>query len=251
MNKSEEQEIKKEFQLERVILFSDAVFAIIITIMVLDIRLPEDIKHADVLHIKKAFLGLIPKGLAYGLSFFLVAKFWLGHLKIFSHLKDYDSKLLTYNLIYLFSVSLFPFAVTLISGNVLPDTPAYGWGIYTYTIVVLVTTFFQTVLSHYLMANRERLCFEPAGVEDALKYKALKYNFIAIPATAAALAGISFLDIPSYYSFVALGVYGATMGRLFKKFYPESKDDLMVMRLFDEIKSNRKRRRLKRTAGQE
>jgi len=64
MNKTEEQEIKKEFQLERVILFSDAVFAIIITIMILDIRLPEGIKEADAIHLKKAFLGLIPKGLA-------------------------------------------------------------------------------------------------------------------------------------------------------------------------------------------
>ena len=47
MNVSDENEIKKEFQLERLIFFSDAVFAIIITIMVLDIHLPEGIKEAD------------------------------------------------------------------------------------------------------------------------------------------------------------------------------------------------------------
>ena len=106
-------------------------------------------------------------------------------------------------------------------------------------------------MAKYSLEKSARLCFEPAGVEDALKYKALKYNFVAIPVTAAALVGISFLDIPSYCSFVALGVYGATMGRLFKKFYPESRDDLMVMRLFDEIKSRRKRRRMKPTMEKE
>ncbi|MES2108206.1 MAG: TMEM175 family protein [Bacteroidota bacterium] len=241
MNKSEEQEIKKEFQLERVILFSDAVFAIIITIMVLDIRLPEDIRHADAAHVRKAFLELIPKALAYGLSFFLVSKFWLGHLKMFSHLKDYDAKLLTYNLLYLFSVSLFPFAVTLISGNVNPSGPAYGWGIYTYAAVIFITTLFQTLLSRYLVRNSERLCFEPKMVPVVLKYRALQYNFITIPVAAVVVFGISWFNFPAYYSMVAVGLYGAFMGRLFKRFYPEARNGLVVMRLFSSIKKRRRR----------
>jgi len=241
MNKSEEQEIKKEFQLERVILFSDAVFAIIITIMVLDIRLPEDIRHADVVHLRKAFIELIPKGLAYTLSFFLVAKFWLGHLKIFSHLKDYDTNLLTYNLLYLFSVSLFPFAVTLISGNVNPSGPAYAWGIHVYAAVIFITTLFQTLLSRYLVKNVERLCFEPEMVPVVLKYRALKYNFIAIPVAALVLTGLSRFNLPAYYSMIPVGLYGAFMGKLFKKYYPDDQDSFVIMRLFSSIK-NRKRR---------
>lgn len=248
MNKNEEEEIKKEFQLERVILFSDALFAIIITIMVLDIRLPEGIKEADAAHVKKAFLQLIPKALAYGLSFFLVAKFWLGHLKIFSHLKDYDAKLLTYNLLYLFSVSLFPFAVTLISGNVNPESPAYAWGIYTYATVILITTLFQTLLSRYLVVNSERLCFEPDKVPTVLKYKALKYNFVIIPAAAIVLVGISWLNVPAYWSMVALGLYGSAMGRLFKKFYPEKNNGPVIVRLFTAIKSRRQKRLVKSAA---
>ena len=115
MDKNDELEIKKEFQLERIILFSDAVFAIIITIMVLDIRLPEGLRHANAIDVKQAFIRLIPKMLAYCLSFFLVARFWLGHLKMFSLLMYYDGRLLAYNLLYLFSISLFPFAVSLVS----------------------------------------------------------------------------------------------------------------------------------------
>lgn len=251
MNKSEEQEIKKEFQLERVILFSDAVFAIIITIMVLDIRLPEDIRHADAAHVKKAFLELIPKALAYGLSFFLVSKFWLGHLKIFSHLKDYDAKLLTYNLLYLFSVSLFPFAVTLISGNVDPKTAAYPWGVNIYAAVIFITTLFQTLLSQYLVKNSQRLCFEPKMVPNVLKYRALKYNFIAIPVAAVVIFGLSWFDLPSYYSMGIVGLYGATMGKLFKRFYPEEQDGLVVMRLFSSIKKRKSRRLSAKPAAEE
>lgn len=82
MDVHEEEEIKKEFQLERVILFSDAVFAIIITIMVIDIKLPENLKTGSVKHFQEAFYELIPKLLAYGLSFFIVAAFWIRHLKL-------------------------------------------------------------------------------------------------------------------------------------------------------------------------
>jgi uncharacterized membrane protein len=82
MNTSEETEIKKEFQLERVILFSDAVFAIIITIMVLDIRLPDDLSKMDSLHVRHALRHLTPKIFAYGISFMLVSRFWRSHLKM-------------------------------------------------------------------------------------------------------------------------------------------------------------------------
>jgi len=243
MNKNDEQEIKKEFQLERIILFSDAVFAIIITIMVLDIRLPEGIKHADPISVKRAFVELIPKAVAYGLTFFLVAKFWTGHLKIFSHLKDYDAKLLAHNLFYLFTVSLFPFAVTLISGNISPESPAYGWGIYTYAGIILITTLSQTSLSRYLVVNRERLCFEPEKVIEVLKYKVLRFNFITIPVVVAIMVTISFLGYPAYYAMGALGIYGFSMALVFRKYYPKETSGPVIFRLYNTVKKRRLNRK--------
>lgn len=239
MNKNDEQEIKKEFQLERIILFSDAVFAIIITIMVLDIRLPEGIKHADPSHVRHAFLELIPKAVAYALSFFLVARFWLGHLRIFSHLKDYDAKLLAHNLIYLFSVSLFPFAVTLVSGNISPESPAYNWGIYTYAAIILLTILSQTLLSHYIVVHRERLCFEPGRVAETLKYKVLRYNFITIPVAVVVLIIISSLGFPAYYSLGGLAVYGFIMGKLNRNHYPGQTGGPVIASLYNAIKNRR------------
>src|ERR1700712_1413462 len=98
MELNEEEEIKKEFQLERVILFTDAVFAIILTIMVLDIKLPESVREASDHQLKEAFKELILKFVAYFITFGLVARFWIAHLKLFRFLKDYDHKLLVLNL---------------------------------------------------------------------------------------------------------------------------------------------------------
>src|SRR5579864_7926388 len=111
MNHHNESEIKKEFQLERLIFFSDAVFAIIITIMILDVKLPEALIHPSEQESKEAFLHILPKVFGYALSFFVIGSFWMRHLRIFSFLKDYNTQLLALNLFFLFCVSLFPFAL--------------------------------------------------------------------------------------------------------------------------------------------
>ena len=97
MNITEEEEIKKECQWERVILFCDAVFAIIITIMVLEIKLPEGLRHAERKEIRHALLELVPRLFGYVTAFFFVGMFWVKHLKIFSYLKDYSNALIIWN----------------------------------------------------------------------------------------------------------------------------------------------------------
>lgn len=233
MNIIEEQEIKKEFQLERVILFSDAVFAIIITIMVLDIRMPEGIRHATSKEVQHAFFTLFPKIMAYSISFFLVAKFWGGHLKMFSLLKDYDEKLLRFNLFYLFSVSFFPFAVSLISGFVNPENPEYRIAAYTYVAIILLSTFGQSRLAKYLMDNRDKLCFAPDRLDEVLKYKALRLNFYLIPVVIVVLIVIGYLAVNPLFVLVTFMVYGVTMKRLQKHYYPKKDENgPILLKLF-------------------
>lgn len=221
MDNIEQTEIKREFQLERVILFSDAVFAIIITIMVLDIRLPEGLKHASAAEVKNAFVHLIPKFLGYGISFLLVSKFWRSHLKMFSLLKDYDNKLLAYNLFYLFSVSFFPFAVTLTSGNLDLESTQFAWAGYTYVGIFLLCTLSQTMLATYLVNKRHKLCFETDSLDRILKYKAMRLNFYFIPAMVAVMFGLNYFQAQPVYAVYAIALYAGMMARLFKRFYPE------------------------------
>jgi uncharacterized membrane protein len=115
-DKHEDSELHQEFQLERMILFSDAVFAIVITLMAIEIQLPET--HNMSLTTEEFYAGLkhvTPILLAYAISFIFIGVVWHQHLKIFSLIKKFDSGLVIRNLILLFFVGLFPFAATVVS----------------------------------------------------------------------------------------------------------------------------------------
>ena len=102
-------EIKKEFQLERMIFFSDAVFAIAITLLVIELKVPELDEASDrkLLH---ALLHLSLKFIGFFISFFLIALFWTVHHRIFSFVENYNPRLLWLNLFYLFTIVLMPFS---------------------------------------------------------------------------------------------------------------------------------------------
>ena len=103
-------ELKKEFQLERLILFSDAVFAIAITLLIIEIRIPD--VHPDVSdHALLQALGhLIPKFVGFFISFMLIGLYWLIHHRMFGFVTDYDNRLRVLNLAFLFFIVLMPFS---------------------------------------------------------------------------------------------------------------------------------------------
>src|SRR6186713_1380214 len=92
------EEIRKEFQLERMILFSDAVFAIVITLMAIEIKLPETEGEHHPFRFEEMRRHLTPVLLSYAVSFFFIGMVWYQHLKIFSLLKTYDKGLVIRNL---------------------------------------------------------------------------------------------------------------------------------------------------------
>ncbi len=104
-------ELKKEFQLERLILFSDAVFAIAITLMVIEIKIPEIDKSivSDTL-LGKELAHLIPRFAGFLISFVIIGLYWTVHHKIFAYADNYNNKLLWLNLFFLMSIALMPFS---------------------------------------------------------------------------------------------------------------------------------------------
>ncbi len=104
-------ELRKEFQLERMILFSDAVFAIAITLLVIEIKIPEIEKehisdHALALELKK----LIPKFVGFIISFILIGIYWNVHHRMFGYVTSYSRRLVRLNLFFLFFIALMPFS---------------------------------------------------------------------------------------------------------------------------------------------
>lgn len=181
-------EIKKEFQLERMILFSDAVFAIVITLMAIEIKIPET-EELTSETLGKALFHLLPTLLAYIVSFIFIGSIWYQHLKMFSLLKDYNKGLVIRNMVLLFFIGLFPFSATLITrakGQMLP--------FYMYLFMILFCVIAQYVLYRYIVGNPSiRLNTDMAQhIEELHKRKVAVIGFSA----AAVLIMITSFAIP-------------------------------------------------------
>ena len=113
-------ELKKEFQLERLILFSDAVFAIAITLLVIEIKIPEihekPVTDNAVLH---KLAELIPKFVGFLVSFLLIGQYWIVHHRMFSFVINFTDRLIWLNILFLFAIALMPFSTGFYSEFVL------------------------------------------------------------------------------------------------------------------------------------
>ncbi|MEP6699671.1 MAG: TMEM175 family protein [Bacteroidota bacterium] len=104
-------ELRKEFQLERLILFSDAVFAIAITLLVIEIKIPEI--HSNELSEKKlltALFHLIPKFIGFLISFLIIGQYWTVHHRMFGYVINFNNKVLWLNILFLLCIALMPFS---------------------------------------------------------------------------------------------------------------------------------------------
>jgi uncharacterized membrane protein len=104
-------ELRKEFQLERLILFSDAVFAIAITLLVIEIKIPEVPRKqlTDAL-LSEKLAELIPKFVGFLVSFLLIGQYWTVHHRMFGYVINFNQRLLWLNIFFLLAIVLMPFS---------------------------------------------------------------------------------------------------------------------------------------------
>jgi uncharacterized membrane protein len=96
--------------------FTDAVFAVIITIMVLDLRPPADARLS-------ALLPLWPTALSYAVSYLFVAIIWINHHRLLLFAHEATAKLVWWNFAHLFMTSLIPFSTAWIADTKLARGP--------------------------------------------------------------------------------------------------------------------------------
>src|SRR5690349_14531110 len=109
-------ELKKEFQLERMILFSDAVFAIAITLLAIELKVPE-LKHELVTehNLAASLSHMIPKFIGFFICFFIIGQYWTVHHRLFGFVENYNLRLMWLNLIFLLAIILMPFTTAFYS----------------------------------------------------------------------------------------------------------------------------------------
>lgn len=95
----------------RILALSDGVFAIAITLLILEIAVPARTSDAG---LPKALLGLWPRYLAYLLSFVVIARFWVSHRQAFRLIVRADAALVWLNLLLLMFVAFLPFPTAVV-----------------------------------------------------------------------------------------------------------------------------------------
>ncbi len=100
--------------LPRIMSLSDGVFAIAITILAVNIRIPDLGDAPDPDALRHAILGMWPSYLSYVLSFVVIGIYWIAHHNIFHHVRRSDRTLLWLNLLFLMFASFIPFSAALL-----------------------------------------------------------------------------------------------------------------------------------------
>jgi uncharacterized membrane protein len=214
--------LEKEFELERVILFSDAVFAIALTLLVIDIKFPE-IPEKQVGNFLPLFRPTIVEFLAFAISFFFVGNSWARHLKLFRHLKKYDQGLITRNLIFLFFIVIFPFTASGISGHVRAGFPL---PVFLYIFNITGVSLCHFIICHYIFYTKPGLSIEGEVAQKKYIYIVSKYNALWFLAMSLIISVIYFIfpgnDMYLIYSIALLSFVSLYIKAITKKYKPRS-----------------------------
>ncbi|MCG5464448.1 TMEM175 family protein [Micromonospora sp. NPDC053740] len=195
----------------RLLSFSDGVFAIIITLLVLDLQ-PPRVGRGQLLH---ALVEQWPAYLAYVTSYVYVAVGWLNHRAAFNRVVNSGKALQWYNLAVLFSTALLPFATSVVSQAMRDgDKADQRTGVVVYGLVGVLVSVSWLGLYHYLARHHDLLDqtvpqrFFPAERARAaiglLGYAlAILVGFLTGPL----FALVIFLLLPAFYSLTSSGLY--------------------------------------------
>jgi len=169
-------EIRREFQLERMVLFSDAVFAIVITLMAIEIHIPESVRFHNSEELVHELVMLLPNIIAYAASFFYIGYTWYQHLEVFSLLKDYDRGLVVRNLLMLFFIGFFPFGASIIAR---PNNGMFLI-IFIYFLIIVLSKGAQLVLQHYILVKRPELRIKTDIRDQMISYRKSRFAVIML-----------------------------------------------------------------------
>ena len=167
----------------RIEAFSDGVFAIAITLLILEIQVPPQTPHGG---LRNALMNLWPSYLAFLASFMTIGVMWLNHHRLFTLINKKDDGLIAFNLLLLLGVTWLPFPTALLAEHLLgshADQQVAGL-IYAGSFLALALVF--NVMWRY--AVRVRI------VDDDVNVAAITKQYALGPILYALLVGVAFID---------------------------------------------------------
>jgi uncharacterized membrane protein len=143
---------ERDSRLERLIFLSDGVYAIALTLLAVELVLPESSADLQDRELLKSLLESWPKVLAFLTSFTVIANFWVGHNVLFQHVRRFDGGMMWLALLQLLCVAFIPFPTSVIGGHI-SDPVAQQF----YFSTLLVTGLVMAALWWYITSRRQLL----------------------------------------------------------------------------------------------
>lgn len=210
-----------KFQLERILLFSDAVFAIAITLMIIEIKAPHlehGISNAAALG---ELIKEIPIFIGTILSFFLIGLFWYRHHDLMKYVVAYNTKFIAINFCLLLSIAFLPFSTAFVFEND-NSTPI---PIIFYNLNYIVASILNYRIYKYALNPANKLCVEDAS-HEVKEIKKYTYFSIAVFVFVCILAWFDPKTAPAGYG--AFGLMSLVMNKKKKEQQPESTSEVQV-----------------------
>ncbi len=112
---------KCDLGLERLVFFSDAVMAIAITLLAIDLRVPAMTHAQAVTDLAQRLIEMVPSLGSFLISFLVIGVYWMSHHRYFGYIERLDSRLMLLNMLFLLFIVLLPFSANLLGSY--PDLP--------------------------------------------------------------------------------------------------------------------------------
>jgi TMEM175 potassium channel family protein len=137
-----------ELRLNRVEAFSDGVFAIVVTLLVLELKVPILRNHSSASELGHQLVNLVPKFLSWLISFIIVCKFWLNHHHLLTFARHATYGMIWLNSIFLMGQAFIPFPTALMG-----EYPMNPLAVSLFGIVMAANTLLFIALQSYTLRN--------------------------------------------------------------------------------------------------
>lgn len=184
----------------RIEAFSDGVFAIVITLLAFQFKVPKFTYGASLHTNFLELIKILPTLVGFIFSFFFVAVFWVNHHQLYHSIKEANRKLLWYNIHLLFWIAMLPFPIAMIGDHPEVEISAMSLG-----VVLLMSSFAAYLVRRYSYSTAKLV--NEVLTEDSKQF-GLKNNIIAIILNLIAIVAAIFSVYIAYsIYFIVLGLF--------------------------------------------
>jgi uncharacterized membrane protein len=199
------QKERAQFQVERIAFFSDALVAIAVTLLVIEIKAPQIESGSTMKDQMNQFVELVPQFISFIVSFAIIISQWMRHHDLFGLITNYDRKLIVLNSFFLFMVTIIPFSTSYFAHN---DIQRFSLPFIVYGFSLISLSVFNYLLFRHAVKNKNNLLDKPMS---ASQVKWLTADYLLFPVaifTGLLMGAINFkLGLFVYVVLMQLGFY--------------------------------------------